>query len=77
MSLHSLFDNDELIGPNFDSQYQKLNIDLEPNLAKKFKTEQIQADYNPNRLKRNKQLVAGQDTYMITSCNFSICDATI
>ena len=57
--LHSLFDSDELIGSNFDSQYQKLNVGLEPILAKKFRIEPSQADYDPNRLKRNEQLVVG------------------
>ena len=76
LSLHSLFDSDELIRPNFNSQYRKFNNGLEPNLAKKFKVESSQVDYDPNRLKRNKQLVADQGTYMITSCNFSICDTT-
>ena len=74
--LHSLFDSDELIGSNFDSQYRKLNNDLEPNLAKKFRTESSLADYDLNRLKRNKQLVTDQDAYMITPYNFSICDTT-
>ena len=74
LSLHSLFDSNELIGPNFDSQYQKLNIGLELNLAKKFRTESSQADYDSNRLKRNEQLVVDQSAYMITPCNFSICD---
>ena len=77
LSLHSLFDSDEIIGPNFDSQYQKLNINLESNLVKKFRTELSQIDYNLNRLKRNEQLVAGQGAYMITPCNFFICDTTI
>ena len=77
LSLHSLFNNDELIGPNINSQYQKLNIGLEPNLAKKFRVESSQVDYDPNRLKTNEQLVADQDLYMITPCNFSICDTTI
>ena len=76
LSLHSLFDSDELIGSNFDSQYQKLNIDLEPNLAKIFRTEPSQIDYDPNRPKKNEQLVASQDAYMITLCNFCICDTT-
>ena len=76
LSFHSLFDSDELIGPNFDSQYQKLNIDLEPNLAKKFRVESSQADYDPNKLKRNEQLVADQSAYIIIPCNFSICDTT-
>ena len=76
LSLHSLFDNDKLIGPNFDSQYQKLNIGLELNLAKKFRTEPSQADYDLNRLKRNEQLVTGQGAYIITPYNFSICDTT-
>ena len=58
MSLHSLFDNDELIRSNFDSQYQKLNIDVEPDLTKKFKAKSSQVDYDLNRLKRNEQLVA-------------------
>ena len=75
LSLHPLFDSDKLIGPNFNSQYQKLNIGLEPNLAKKFRTESSQAD-KPNELKRNEQLVADQSTYIITPCNFSICDTT-
>ena len=74
LSLHSLFDSDELIGSNFDSQYQKLNIGLEPNLAKKFRVESSQADYDPNRLKKSKQLVIDQGAYMITPYNFSICD---
>ena len=39
-------------------------------------TESSQADYDPNRLKRNEQLVAGQRAYMITPCNFSTCDTT-
>ena len=77
LSLHSLFDSNELIGPNFDSQYQKLNIDLKPNLAKKFRTESSQANYDPNRLKRNEQLVADQDAYMMILYNFSICNTTI
>ena len=76
LSLHSLFDSNELIGYNFDSQYQKLNIDFEPNLAKKFRAESNQVDYDPNRLKRNEQLVANQGAYMITLYNFSICDTT-
>ena len=76
MSLHSLFDSNELIEPSFDSQYQKLNIGLEPNLAKKFRTKSSQADYDPNRLKRNEQLVASQGAYMIIPYNFSICDTT-
>ena len=70
LSLHSLFDSDELIGPNFDSQYQKLNIGLEPNLAKNFRAESSQADCDPNRLKRNEQLVADQGAYMITLYNY-------
>ena len=53
LSLDSLFDSDELIGPNFDSQYQKLYIGLESNLAKKFRVKSSQADNDPNRLKRN------------------------
>ena len=53
-----------------------MNIDLEPNLAKKFKSELSQADYDPSRLKRNEQLIASQDVYMITLYNFSICDTT-
>ena len=77
LSFHSLFDSDELIGPNFDSEYQKLNIDLELNLAKKFRVESSQVDYDPNRLKRNEQLVADQSTYMIIPYNFFICDTTI
>ena len=76
LSLHLLFDSDELIGSNFNSQYQKLNIGFKPNLAKKFRVEPSQADYDPNRLKRNEQLVAGQDAYMIILYNFSICDTT-
>ena len=36
-----------------------------------------QADYDPNRLKRNEQLVADKDVYMITPYNFFICDTTI
>ena len=54
-----------------------MNIGLEPNLAKKFRAKSSQKDYDPNRLKRNEQLVADQDAYIITSCNFSICDTTI
>ena len=77
LSLHSLFDSDEHIRLNFDSQYRKLNNSLEPNLAKKFRAESSQADYDPNKLKRNEQLVANQGAYMITPCNFSICDTTI
>ena len=77
LSLYSLFDSDELIRSNLDSQYQKLDVDLEPNLAKTFRTEPSQVDYDPNRLKRNEQLVASQGAYMITPYNFSICDTTI
>ena len=77
MLLHSLFDSDELIELNFDSQYQKLNIALKPNLAKKSTAELSQADYDLNKLKRNEQLVADQGAYMIISYNFSICDTTI
>ena len=54
LSLHSLLNNNELIGSNFDSQCQKWNIGLVPNLAKKFKTELSQAYYDPNMLKRNE-----------------------
>ena len=54
LSLHLLFDSNELIGFNFDSQHQKLNIGHEPNLAKKFKAESNRTDYDPNRLKRNE-----------------------
>ena len=54
-----------------------MNNDLESNLAKKFRAESSQANYNLNRLKRNEQLVADQDAYMITPCNFCICDTTI
>ena len=34
------------------------------------------ATLEPNwpKNKRKKQMIASQDTYMITSCNFSICD---
>ena len=77
LSLHSLFNSDELIGSNFDSQYRKLNIDLQSNIAKKFRAKSNQADYDPNKLKRNEQLVADQGAYMITPYNFSICDTTI
>ena len=47
------------------------------NLAKRFRVEPSQANYDPNRLKRNEQLITGQGAHMITSCNFSICDTTI
>ena len=43
--LYPLLDNDNVIGPNFDRQYQKLSIVFEPELIKKSKT-------NPNRPKR-------------------------
>ena len=59
LSLYSLFNSDELIGFDFDSQYQKLNIGLKLNLVKKFRAESSQADYDPNKLKRNEQLVTG------------------
>ena len=36
------------------------------------------ASLDLNRLmKRNQQIIMGQDTYMITPYNFSICDTTI
>ena len=36
------------------------------------------ATFDPNRPKneRKKQTVASQSTYIITSCNFSVCDTT-
>ena len=71
-----MFNSDELIEPNFDSQYQKLNTNFEPNLAEKSQAESHQADYDLNRLKRNEQLITGQGAYMITSCNFFTCDTT-
>ena len=27
-------------------------------------------------MKRNQQMIAGQDTYIITHCNFSVCNTT-
>ena len=60
LSLCTLFDSDEFIGSNFDSQYQKLNFDLNLKLDEKSKTEQSQADFDSNRPKRNEQLIADQ-----------------
>ena len=36
------------------------------------------ATFDPNRPKnkRKKQVVSSQDIYMITPCNFSVCDTT-
>ena len=70
--------------PSAGSQSQKLKFKADQSQAECFfckKQDHLKRYYpqyitslDPNRPKKKKQSVGGQDTYVIISCNFSLID---